>query len=60
MKLFLNNKNKRSCFWIVYKSLSGDDKKEFMRWHFWAWIMDQMPRIYKLCDKYLPFNTLPF
>ena len=52
-------KNK-SVFWIVHKSLPKKEKKEHLRWNFWAWMIDHMPRIYKLCDKYLPFNTLPF
>ena len=51
---------KKSCFWIVYKSLSKKDKKEFLRWHFWGWMMEYCPRLYRWCDKHLPFDTLPF
>lgn len=30
------------------------------RWKFWAWMMDRHPRLFRWCDKHLPFNTLPF
>ena len=51
---------KKSCFWMVYKSLPKKDKKEFLRYNFWGWMMEHMPRLYRLCDKVLPFDTLPF
>lgn len=30
------------------------------RWQFWAWVMDNHPRLYRWCEKYLPIDTLPF
>lgn len=33
---------------------------ETRRWKFWAWVMDHFPRLYRWCDKHLPFDTLPF
>ena len=33
---------------------------ETKRWMFWAWMMDHYPRLYRWCDRYLPFDTLPF
>lgn len=30
------------------------------RWKFWSWVMDHFPRLYRWCDKHLPFDTLPF
>lgn len=51
---------KKSCFWRVYKSLPKKDKKRFLRENFWGWMMEHLPRIYKWCDKVLPFDTLPF
>ena len=51
---------KQNYFWIVYKSLPKKEKKEFLRWHFWAWMMDHCPKLYGWCDKHLPFDALPF
>ena len=51
---------KKNSFWIVYKSLPKKERKEFVRWHFWAWMMDHCPKLYWWCDKHLPINTLPF
>lgn len=51
---------KKNCFWIVYKSLPKKQRKEFLRWHFWAWMMEKHPKVFDWCDKFLPFNTLPF
>ena len=53
----MKNKN---YFWIVYKSLPKKEKKEFIRRHFWAWMMDHFPKLYRWCNKHLPFDTLPF
>jgi hypothetical protein len=33
---------------------------ELFHSNFWAWMMDNHPKIFHWCDKYLPFNTLPF
>ena len=33
---------------------------ETWRWKFWGWVMDHYPRLYRWCDKHLPFDTLPF
>jgi len=35
-------------------------KLETIRWKFWAYIMDNYPKLFKLADKYLPIDTLPF
>lgn len=51
---------KKNYFWIVYKSSSKKDRRELLRWHFWAWTMEHCPKLYGWCDKYLPFDTLPF
>ena len=51
---------KQKYYWIVYKPLSKKDKVEFIRQHFWGWMMDHFPRIYRWCNKHLPFDTLPF
>lgn len=56
---------KKSYFWLVYRQLPRKGvgvltKKEFLREHFWGWMFYHMPRLYKWCDKYLPFDTLPF
>ena len=34
--------------------------RENWNWKFWGWMMDHHPRLYDWCDKYLPFDTLPF
>ena len=47
-------------FWKLYKNTPKKDRKEFLRMHFWAWMFDHMPRLYRLCDTILPFDTLPF
>lgn len=31
-----------------------------IRWKFWAYIMDNYPKLFWWCDKYLPIDTLPF
>ena len=36
------------------------ERKESIRWQFWAYIMDHYPRIYAWADKHLPIDTLPF
>lgn len=51
---------KKSVFWIVHKSLPKKDKKEHLRWNFWAWMMDYFPKLYWWCDKHLKYDTLPF
>jgi hypothetical protein len=51
---------KKSAFWIVYKASSKKERKELLRWNFWAWMMNHFPRIYDWCEKHLPFDTLPF
>jgi len=35
-------------------------KRETRRWNFWAYMMEHFPRLYRWCDKHLPFDTLPF
>lgn len=50
-------------FWKLYRCLqftSKKERKEFLRWNFWAWMMDHFPKIYGWCDKHLPCDTLPF
>ena len=47
-------------FWILYRNTPKKYRKRFIREHFWAWMMEHMPSMYKWCDKVLPFDTLPF
>lgn len=35
-------------------------KTKSCRWKFWAYMMDNHPRLFWWCDKYLPIDTLPF
>ena len=51
---------KKSCFWMVYKSSSKKIRKEMIRQEFWWWVMQHMPRVYRLCEKHLRHDTLPF
>lgn len=36
------------------------ERMKARRWMFWAWMMDNHPRLFWLCDKWLPLDTLPF
>lgn len=47
-------------FWKLYWSRPKKERKEFMRYHFWGWVMEHMPKVYWWCDEHLPFITLPF
>ena len=47
-------------FWKLYHNMPKKDRKEFIRRHFWGWMMEHMPRVYLWCDKHLKFDTLPF
>ena len=47
-------------FWKLYRNTPKNKRKEFIREHFWAWMFDHCPRIYRWCDKHLPWDTLPF
>ena len=47
-------------FWKLYRSTPKKNRKEFLRMHFWAWMFDKHHKLFKFCDKYLPFDTLPF
>ena len=47
-------------FWKLYWNTPKKYRERFLREHFWGWMMYHMPRLYRLCDKYLPFDTLPF
>ncbi len=35
-------------------------KIELARENFWFCVMNNHKRVFKFCEKYLPFNTLPF
>ena len=35
-------------------------KLEYRRWTFWARMMEKHPKLYRWCEKHLPFDTLPF
>ena len=35
-------------------------RRESIRWQFWAYIMDHFPRLYRWANKHLPIDTLPF
>lgn len=35
-------------------------KAETRRWKFFAWLMDNRPRFFKMIDGKLPIETLPF
>ena len=35
-------------------------RRESIRWQFWAYIMDHFPRFYRWANKHLPIDTLPF
>ena len=37
-----------------------NQKLETRRWQFWAWMMDNHPRLYRWCEKHLSVDTLPF
>lgn len=43
-----------------YKKELWKQEMETKRWMFWAWMMTHYPRLYRWCDKHLPFDTLPF
>ena len=43
-----------------YKKELWKQTMETKRWMFWGWMMDHYPRLYRWCDKHLPFDTLPF
>lgn len=45
---------------LFCKLLFTKCKPRFERWQFWAWVMDNHPKIFDWCDKHLPFDTLPF
>lgn len=47
-------------FWKLYRNTPKKYRKRFLREHFWGWMMEHMPRLYWWCDKYLPWDTLPF
>lgn len=47
-------------FWKLYWLTPKRMRKEFVRQHFWGWLMNHHPKIFKWCDKHLPFDTLPF
>lgn len=47
-------------FWKLYWLTPKRMRKEFVRQHFWGWLMNHHLKIYKWCDKHLPFDTLPF
>ncbi len=47
-------------FWKLYRNTPKKRRKAFIRESFWAWMFDHCPRIYKLLDKVLPWDTLPF
>jgi len=51
---------KKSLFWTLYWNGSKKNRKEYVRQQFWAWMMDNHPKIFDWCDKHLPFDTLPF
>ena len=44
----------------LYKNTPKKNRKEFLRMHFWAWMFEKHPKAFEWCDKYLPFDTLPF
>lgn len=47
-------------FWKLYWNANKSERKEFVRMHFWGWMMEHLPRIYKWCNKFLKCDTLPF
>lgn len=47
-------------FWKLYWNTPKGKRKEFIRMHFWAWMMEHLPRVYWWCDKHLKCDTLPF
>ena len=51
---------KQNYFWKLYLALPKKDRKELIREEFWYWMMKHLPKIYWWCNKYLPFDTLPF
>ena len=53
-------KDQHNMFWKLYWNTPKKERKEFIRWHFWGWMMDRLPKLYKWCDKHLKCNTLPF
>ncbi len=46
--------------WKLYWNTPKKNRKEFIRQHFWGWMMEHCPKIYWWCDKHLKCDTLPF
>ena len=47
-------------FWKLYWDIPKSQRKEFIRQHFWGWMMYNHPKIFDWCDKHLKCDTLPF
>jgi hypothetical protein len=47
-------------FWKLYKNTPKKLRKAFLRMHFWAWMFEKHPKIFKFCETHLKCDTLPF
>jgi hypothetical protein len=35
-------------------------RKEFLLMHFWSWMWQKHPKLFKFCEEHLKCDTLPF
>ena len=50
----------KGLFWKLYWNTPKNMRKEYIRMHFWAWMFERHPKMFKWCDTHLKCDMLPF